>query len=157
MDEVLIILEVLMCFLLFSGAPQKGFKSAKGSINALLSEAKVTPYWNGLLHLDASYTFVGHALRAAFNAASMVGYILSAPVYLFSPLDLPLLPLVIAEHLFATCVSLLTLGLQPLFFTLRTIMTLGCGYQESSNLDWGVSMEEEQEDWDCAINPFTPS
>lgn len=151
-----------MCFLLLSGAPQKGYRAVRGSLQSLHAEVKFKPYWDGYLHFDASYTIVGHSLRCANNLMYATAYTLAAlPMIFCSPLDIPVLPLVVGEHLLAACISAFTAVVVPALFVIRTLISVFNGYQETTQddftaWDWCSSAEEEQEDWDVAINPFIP-
>ncbi len=149
-----------MCFLLLSGAPQKGLRAMTGAIASLEAEVRLKPYWDGLVHFDSSYTIVGHALRCLNNLVHAAGYIMALPLFIFSPLDLPFWPVVGGEHLIAASISAVAVVAQPIFFVIRTLMSMVFGYQENtqfdSNWDWGTE-EEALSDWETALNPFIPS
>lgn len=146
-----------MCFLLLSGAIPKGLRSINGSLSSLVAEVKLTPYYNWMLHIDGALTIFGHVLRCINNLLHVAGYLaMSVPILFLSPLELPLLPLAIGQHLAAAAISAFTAVIQPVIWTLRTVLSLFLGYMENSDC-YGNTEQEEQDDWDLAINPFIPS
>tara|TARA_B110000879_G_C10715838_1_gene334670 strand:- start:39 stop:497 length:459 start_codon:yes stop_codon:yes gene_type:complete len=143
----------------FNQAADKGLRALESSLMGLRAEVTCKPYWNIGFHATSLFTMATHVLRSLNNALSLISTVLSAPLLLFTPWNIPFIPVALVEHALAAIISLISVVITPVFFAFRTLSSMIVGYQEGSDLnwDWNSSKEDERNDWNDATTIFIPS
>ena len=146
-----------MCLLLFSGALPNAKRAFTGSVDSLISEVKFKPYWDWPYHVDGLLSFVTHTARAALNLLQAASYFMSG---IFNPFEWLLLPGVVGCHLAAAAVSVVAAVVQPIIFTVRTLLSAAFGYLSNTQYtvgDWNTDEDTEENDTAATLRIFSPS
>lgn len=153
-----------MCLSLLGGALPKGARAIKGSLASFATEIKFKPHYNAGFQVEYAFTIVGHLLRLINNLLHAALYIVAAaPLLFLSPCDIPFLPVIIGEHLLAAAISCVTMAVQPVTFSIRTLFSIVFGYAETSennpeaNWDWCLTEEDEKENLSRCFDFMIPS
>ena len=140
-----------------------------GSVESLVKEVDFRPYYHWTFHFDNTYHILFHLLRAAWNTLLATYNLLNAflnPLSWINPLEWVALPIAFSLHAVTAIVSLAAAVIQPVFFAIRSIMSLCCGYAEEesqrewfkqSDWEWGMSYEEAEHDHNVTTRVFAPS
>lgn len=141
----------------FNKAADKGLRALESAGRGLHAEVTLRPYWSFGFHFWALTTVISHVLRAVNNLLSIVTNTLTVPFLIFTPWNIPYIPIVLVEHLAASVVSLLTAVVTPIAFVFRTFFSIILGYQEGECcFTWGSSWQEQKNYWDDATTIFIP-
>ena len=100
----------------FNKAANKVLRAIESSGKGLYAEITFRPYWNAGFHLCALATIGTHILRCMNNLWLMANTILTTALLIFTPWNLPYIPIVLVEHALAATVSVATAALVPVFF-----------------------------------------
>lgn len=128
------------------------FSATQTAASALYAELKFKAYYNVGFHLEAITTFICHLLRALYNLNALLLRVLITPFCILNPFSWPSFPghaVNLVDDFVGLAISLTTIALHPVIFTLRTLSSMIFGYEEGTDYDLGV--EEEEEDLNKAM------
>ena len=121
------------------------FRSTEVAAYALFAEFKFKPYYNVGFHLDAFTSLIFHILRALYDLTALALRVLTTPLYILNPLawlSIPSHTINLVDNFLGLGISLISIAVHPIIFTLRTLGSMIRGYEENSDYDWGMEAEE---------------
>jgi hypothetical protein len=113
------------------------FKATRTAGAALVGDFKLRPYYSASFHLAAVASFVSHCMRALLDVAKLALRLLITVPIIVTPflwLNIPTHLLETFDNFLGASISVITAGLSPVFFVLRTLSSVLCGYGEGSSL-----------------------
>jgi len=134
-----------MSYLFFNQAADNACGALRDSIKVLLSEMKPAPYWDVYFHLSAALTIWGHITRCLCNLFLLAFNIITAPFLIFTPWHIPSFPIIVATRALTVVVCAATAILQPVLFAMKSLISMICGYQNNSELDFDSTEDNEFE------------
>lgn len=120
------------------------FSATQTAANALYADFKFKPYYDVNFHLATISSFICHILRALCDLTRTVLRVVITPLILLNPLawlSIPDHAMNLIDDIAGFAVSLLTVVIYPLIVTIRTVMSMGLGYQKDSEYDCDIDDE----------------